>query len=302
MCTDWKFSERRSCRLMGLARSTHRYSVRPRLGDAELLQRIHGLVAKHPRYGCRRVTTLIRRSGWLVNRKRVHRLWKQEGLRVPKRQRKRRRLGCGANGVVRRKAERPNHVWSYDFVWDETEDGRMLKILPVVDEFSRKCLAIAVGRSITAQGVIRVLEQLFEEQGEPEFIRSDNGPEFIAEAVRAWLARRGAKTLYITPGSPWENAFSESFNSRLRDELLDRELFTSEAEARVLLEDHRRMYNEERPHSSLDGKTPSEFAEAWRASNHAGQSKSDAHRSPRIDAIDLGGIRSTPELAGVGLS
>jgi transposase InsO family protein len=245
--------------------------------------------------------TLIRRSGWVVNRKRVHRLWKQEGLRVPTRQRKKRRLGRGENGIVRRKAERPNHVWSYDFVWDQTEDGRMLKILPVVDEFSRKCFAIEVARSITAQDVIRVLERLFEEHGEPEFIRSDNGPEFIAKVVQKWLSERGAKTLYITPGSPWENAFSESFNSRLRDELLDRELFASEAEARVLLEEHRQEYNEERPHSGLGNKTPAEFAEAWRASNHVGQSKSDAQRSPRIDDLDPGRV-STPESAGIGLS
>jgi transposase InsO family protein len=238
----------------------------------------------------------------MVNRKRVHRIWKQEGLRVPKRQRKKRRLGHGENGIVRRKSERPNHVWSYDFVWDQTEDGRMLKILPVVDEFSRSCLTIEVARSITAADVIHVLDRLFEEHGEPEFIRSDNGSEFIAQAVQKWLQERGAKTLYITPGSPWENAYSESFNSRLRDELLDRELFTSEAEARVLLEEHRLQYNEERPHSSLGGKTPVEFMEAWRASNHVDRAKSDAQRSPRIDDLDLGRVSSTPELVGAGLS
>jgi transposase InsO family protein len=285
-----------------VARSTHRYKALRIDADAGLVKRIHEIAAKHPRYGYRRVTTLIRRSGWLVNRKRVHRLWRQEGLRVPSRQRKKRRLGHGENGILRRKAECPNHVWSYDFVFDETEDGRALKILPVVDEFSRKCLTIEVGRSITAQAVIRVLERLFEEHGEPEYMRSDNGPEFIATAVQSWLKKRGARTLYITPGSPWENAYSESFNSRLRDELLDRELFTSETEARVLLEDHRRQYNEERPHSSLGGKTPAEFAEAWRASNHVDQSESDAHRSPRIDDLDPGRVSSTPALAGVGLS
>jgi len=193
-------------------------------------------------------------------------------------------------------------VWSYDFVWDETEDGRQLKILVVVDEFTRRSLAIEPARSITAQDVIRILERLFAEHGEPEFIRSDNGPEFIAKAVQAWLRERGAKTLYIAPGSPWENAYSESFNSRLRDELLNRELFTSVAETRVLLDDYRRDYNEERPHSGLGGKTPAEFEEAWRASNHVDREKSDAHRSPRIDDLDLGRASSTPELAGVGLS
>jgi putative transposase len=237
-----------------------------------------------------------------VNRKRVHRLWKREGLRVPKRQKKKRRMGHGENGIMRRKAERLNHVWSWDFIWDQTEDGRMLKILPIVDEFSRTCMTIEVGRSITASRLIRVLERLFAEYGEPEFMRSDNGPEFIAKAIQAWLKRRGAKTLYITPGSPWENAYSETFNSRLRDELLDRELFTSETEARVLLEDHRKYYNEERPHSSLGYKTPAEFADAWRASNHADWSRSDAQRSPRTDDLGLGRVSSTPELAGAGLS
>lgn len=302
VCAEWRLSERRCCRFLGLARSTYRYKAQKPSSDEGLLKQIHAIVAKHPRYGCRQVTRLIRRSGWLVNRKRVHRLWKQEGLRVPSRQRKKRRLGHGENGIVRRKAERPNHVWSYDFVWDQTEDGRMLKMLPVMDEFSRRCLTIEVARSITATHVVRMLERLFEKYGEPEFIRSDNGPEFIAKTVQVWLATRGAKTLYITPGSPWENGYSESFNSRLRDELLDRELFTSEAEARALLEEHRREYNEHRPHSSLGGKTPVEFMEAWRASNHVDQSKSDAQNSPRIDDLELGRVSSTPELVGAGLS
>jgi putative transposase len=302
VCDGGGHSERHACRLLGVARSTHRYKARKVDSDVVLLKRIHELVAKHPRYGCRRATTMIRRSGWLVNRKRVHRLWKQEGLRVTSRQQKKRRLGHGGNSVVRLRAEHPNHVWSYDFVFDETEGGRQLKILPVLDEFSRECLAIEVKRSIPASHLIRVLERLFDAHGEPEFIRSDNGPEFIAKAVQEWLKERGAKTLYISPGSPWENAYSESFNSRLRDELLNRELFTSEAEARVLLEDHRQEYNEHRPHSSLGGKTPTEFAEAWRASNHVDRSKSDAHTSPRIDDLGLGRVSSTPELMGVGLS
>jgi transposase InsO family protein len=287
---------------MGLARSTQRYEARTKLSDTSLLQRIRAIVAKHPRYGCRRVTTMIRRSGWLVNRKRVHRLWKQEGLRVPRRQRKKRRLGHGGNSIVRLRAERPNHVWSYDFVFDETEDGRALKILPVLDEFSRVSLTIEAERSITAPYLIRLLEQLFEKYGEPDFIRSDNGPEFIAKALQEWLAKRGSKTLFITPGSPWENAYSESFNSRLRDELLNGELFTSLAEARTLVKAYSREHNEERPHSSLGGRTPQEFAEAWRASNHADQSKSDAHNRPRFDAIEPGRVSSTPEFAGGGLS
>jgi transposase InsO family protein len=248
------------------------------------------------------VTVLIRRSGWLVNRKRVHRLWKKEGLRVPSRQRKKRRLGHGENGILRLRAEHPNHVWSYDFLFDETEDGRALKILPVLDEFCHQSLTIEVERSITAQYLIRMFEQLFEEHGEPDFIRSDNGPEFIAKVLQDWLAKRGSKTLFITPGSPWENAYSESFNSRLRDELLNGELFTSLAEARVLVKNYAREHSEERPHSSLGNRTPAEFAKAWRASNHADEPRSDAHRSPRTNDLDLGKVSSTPEFAGVGLS
>ena len=205
---------------------------------------------------------MLRREGWSVNRKRVHRLWRREGLRVPQVQRKRRRLGSSENGCARHRAERPNQVWSYDFVADQAADGRRLKILPVVDEYTRECLTIEVERSLTAEDVVSTLEYLFEVRGEPEFIRSDNGPEFIAQAVRNWLAGRGAKTLYIAPGSPWENAYSETFNSRLRDELLDREVFETLKEAKVIVEDHRLDYNHRRPHSSLGYQTPAEFAAA----------------------------------------
>ena len=181
---------------------------------------------------------------------------------MPQVQRKRRRLGQSENGCTRRKAERPNQVWSYDFLHDQTADGRGLKLLPVVDEFTRECLTIEVERSLTADEVVSTLEYLFEVRGEPEFLRSDNGPEFIAEAVQSWLSRRGAKTLYIAPGSPWENAYSETFNSRFRDELLDREVFETLKEAKVLIEDHRLAYNHRRPHSALGYRTPAEFAAA----------------------------------------
>ena len=224
--------------------------------------RIRQLAREHPRYGYRRITALLRREGWSVNRKRVHRLWRREGLRVPQVQRKRRRLGHSENSCARRRAERPNHVWSYDFIHDQTADGRGLKMLPIVDEYTRECLTIEVERHLTAKDVVSTLEYLFEVRGEPEQIRSDNGPEFIAEAVKAWLARRGAGPLYIEPGSPWENAYSETFNSRLRDEILDREVFETLKEAKVLLEDHRLEYNHRRPHSSLGYRTPAEFAAA----------------------------------------
>lgn len=258
--TAFTISERRACRALGVPRSSQRYVGAEREREEELLLRIRALAREHPRYGYRRIKALLVREGWSVNLKRVHRLWRREGLKVPQIQRKRRRLGQSENGCTRRRSERPDHVWSYDFIHDQTADGRGLKMLAVVDEFTRECLTIEVERHLKAKDVISTLEYLFEVRGEPEFIRSDNGPEFIAEAVRSWLADRGAKTLYIAPGSPWENAYSETFNSRLRDELLDREVFETLKEAKVIVEDHRLDYNHRRPHSSLGYRTPAEFA------------------------------------------
>ena len=206
-------------------------------------------------------TALLRRSGIEINAKRVQRLWRQEGLKVPRRQRKRQRLGNSKGGTQRRRAERINHVWSYDFVFDQTEDGRRLKWLPICDEYSRELVALEVERRMESKDVIRILDAAVVERGSaPEYIRSDNGPEFIARAVQDWIERRGFKTLYIEPGSPWQNAYSESFNSRFRDEFLNRESFASVLEAKVLGKDHRRRHNHERPHSSLDYQTPVEFA------------------------------------------
>lgn len=224
--------------------------------------RVLELAAQHPRYGYRRITAILRREGFRVNRKRIHRIWRREGLRVPVRQRKRRRLGVAANACHRRRAEAKNQVWSYDFVMDQTADGRQLKMLPVVDEFTRECLTVEVERHFTAQDVVGTLDRLFKERGAPKFIRSDNGPEFIAATVKEWLATSGVSTLYIEPGSPWENAYAESFNSRFRDELLDRELFTSLTEAKVLVADYVSGYNHERPHSALNYETPAAFAAA----------------------------------------
>ncbi len=220
-----------------------------------------GLSRENPRYGYRRVWALLRREGWLVNKKRVHRLWRQEGLKVPDKQRKRRRLLLGAseNGCTRRRAEYKDHVWSYDFVMDLTEEGGRLKIMPVVDEYTRECLNIDVERSITAEDVVATLASVFRSRGEPAFIRSDNGPEFIAKAIKRWLEVSGVGTLYIEPGSPWENAYSETFISRLGDELLKREVFTSLPEAKVLVEEYRSHYNHNRPHSALGYRTPAEF-------------------------------------------
>jgi transposase InsO family protein len=227
-----------------------------------LVERVVALSRENPRYGYRRAWALLRREGWKVNKKRVQRLWTEEGLKVPEKQRKRRRLprGTSDNGCTRSRAEHRNHVWSYDFVMDRTEDGRRLKMMPVVDEHTRECLAIEVERSITAEDVVGTLATLFRERGEPTFVRSDNGPEFIASAVRSWLEASGVGTLYIEPGSPWENAYGESFIGRLGDELLKREAFTGLLEAKVLVEEYRQHYNHRRPHSALGYRTPSEFA------------------------------------------
>jgi transposase InsO family protein len=231
------------------------------------------LARQHPRYGYRRITALLRQEGWQVNRKRVQRLWREQGLKVPQKQSKRRRLGSSEQGRQQKRAERLNQVWSYDFVMDQTEDGRRLKMLPIVDEYSRECLEIEVSRSLTAEDVVSVLARLFVDRGEPEYIRSDNGPEFIADVVKQWLQKSGVKTLYIEPGSPWENAYSESFNSRFRDELLDRELFTSMLEAKVLVSEYKQEYNQQRPHSSLNYQTPAAFAATLRKSENGTMAK-----------------------------
>lgn len=206
---------------------------------------------------------MLTHEGFRAGRDRVHRLWRLEGLRVPKRTIRRRRLGSSENSVSRRRAVRPNQVWTIDFVSDQTVDGRRLKILTVGDEFTRECPTLEVGRSFTGQDVVRVLRELFAVRGVPEHIRCDNGPEFISKAVRQWLQDHSVGPLYIAPGAPWENAVGESFNGKLRDECLNLELFTSLAEARVVLEDFRLEYNHRRPHSSLNYQTPAAFAAAW---------------------------------------
>jgi putative transposase len=205
--------ERRACRVLGQPRSTQRYAKLKGKKDRILKERMVVLSQENPRYGYRRVWALLRREGWLVNKKRIYRLWREEGLKVPDKQRKRRRLGDSENSCTRRQATHPNHVWSYDFVMDETEEGRRLKMMPVVDEYSRECLSIEVERSITAQDVVETLTSLFRRRGEPAFIRSDYGAEFIAKAIKRWLEVSGVRTLYIEPGSPWENAYLERRSS-----------------------------------------------------------------------------------------
>jgi transposase InsO family protein len=247
------------------ARSTQRYRPRRLDRDRPLVRRMLELVRQHPRYGYRRIAALLREEGPAVNRKRVYRLWRQEGLKVPRKQRKKRRLGSSANGIVRRRAEHADQVWCYDFVKDQTVDGRPLKFLPIEDEFTRECLAIEVARSITAADVTRTRMRLFATRGVPRGLRSDNGPEFIAQAIRNWLKASGVETLYIEPGAPWENGYAESFHGKLRDELLNAELFTSVKEAQVLTEAYRLEFNERRPHSALGYVAPAAFARRPRA-------------------------------------
>jgi putative transposase len=224
------------------------------------------LVREHPRYGYRFITVLLRREGWVVNRKRVYRLWQQESLQVPKKQRKKRRLGTSAGGCVRRQAEHKDHVWAWDFVFDRTENGRSIKWLSIVDEHTRECLALEVNRRMTSEDALDVLRDLFMIRGVPKCIRSDNGPEFIARAIRKFLAAAGVETLYIEPGSPWQNGYAESFHSRLRSELLDAEIFENVATAQSLAAIWRNDYNHQRPHSALAYRTPAEYAAGCAAS------------------------------------
>ena len=250
-------SERRVCRVLGQHRSTQRRLPIGRDDEDELTADIVALVRKYGRYGYRKIAELLRsQSGWVVNDKRVERIWRREGLKVPARQPKKGRLWLADGSCVRLRAERPNHVWSYDFVEDRTHDGRKYRMLTVVDEFTHESLAIRVDRKLKSTDVIDVLSDLFILRGVPGHVRSDNGPEFVAKAVQDWITAVGAKTAYIAPGSPWENGFIESFNARLRDELLDGEIFYTLREAQVVIESWRRHYNTVRPHESLGYKPP----------------------------------------------
>jgi transposase InsO family protein len=255
----FEVSERRACRVLGQPRSTQRQKPKVKEDEGRLVARMLELVRQHPRYGYRRIWALLRREGWRVNRKRVHRLWRQQGLKVPRKQRKKRRLGSSANSCVRRPAERKDHVWAWDFLHDRTSDGGPLKWFTLVDEYTRECLALEVRRGMTAKAVSAVLAAVVKERGVPAHIRSDNGPEFIARAIRAWMSTAGLEALYIEPGAPWENGYAESFNSKVRDELLNAEEFASLLEARVLAGQWKQQYNHVRPHSSLGYRTPAEY-------------------------------------------
>ena len=224
--------------------------------EPRMVARMIALATQYGRYGYRRVTGLLRGEGWRVNHKRIERLWRREGLKVPQKQPKRGRLWLTDGSCIRRRPEYRHHVWAYDFVAERTHDGRPLKILTVVDEYSRECLATVVGRRLRATDVLETLAELFATHGLPAFIRSDNGPEFTAALIRLWLEALEVQTLVIEPGSPWENGYVESFNGKLRDELLDREIFYTVTEAKILIERWRREYNTVRPHSALGYRPP----------------------------------------------
>ncbi len=274
-------SQRRGCALVEVSRSSLYYVPRRPADEEALRAAIRELAARHRRYGYRRVWALLRRAGWTVNVKRVHRLWKQEGLSLPRKRPSRR--APGPAGEVEQRAEYPNHVWSYDLLEDRTERGGRLRLLSVVDEYTRECLAIEVARRVGAAQVVELLRWLTLTRGRPEHLRSDNGPEFIAQGVRSWLQEQGSSTIFITPGSPWENPYIESFGGKLRDECLNAESFADLQEAQVVVEAWREEYNQRRPHSSLGYLTPAEFAAQARAKQGEG---------PRGGGL----VRATPSL------
>ena len=239
---------------------TQRYKTKQPNKDKALTAEIKKLACRHKRYGYRMITAKLRQDNWIVNHKRVQRIWQKEGLQVPYRRKYKKAKGSSDNSCAVKKAQYPNHVWTYDFMSDQTENGGKLKLLTVLDEFTRESLAIEAARSIRSGDLILLLEYLFIVRGLPKFIRSDNGPEFIADAVKKWLKKKHVETLYIEPGSPWENGYIESFNGKLRDEILNREVFYSVKEAKVIVEDWRLDYNDHRPHSSLGYMTPAAYA------------------------------------------
>jgi len=241
---------------LGVSRNSVRYEPQPREDETALTGSIVRLAGQYGRYGYRRIHALLRNCGWEVSHGRVLRIWQRESLKVPKKQPKRRRLWLNDGSSIRLRPERKNHVWSWDFVFDRTDDGRPIKLMVVIDEYTRECLAVHVARRIRAKDAIDIFADLMETHGIPENIRSDNGPEMVAKALRDWLGRLGTKTIYITPGSPWENGYCESFNGKLRDGLLNGEIFYTLREAQVLIERWRVFYHTERPHSSLNYRPP----------------------------------------------
>ena len=251
-------SERRACATFGVSRSVQRYERRRRPDEEVWLRKeIKDLALRHPCFGYRRILDILKATGWQrVNHKRVERIWREEGLRVPKRVQKRKRVYLYDGSCTRLHALYPNHVWSYDFVMDRLDSGKPVRFLTLIDEYTRKCLAIRAEYTLKSEQVMQVLTRLFQEEGRPKYIRSDNGSEFRARELVKWLDDLGVETKFIKPGSPWENGYNESFNGKLRDELLNRESFSTLREVQVLTEDWRKHYNHERPHSALGGRPP----------------------------------------------
>jgi putative transposase len=260
LCETFEVSERRACVAAEQHRSVQRYEARPAEDEPRVLSRMWELVKEHPRFGYRRIAKLLQREGHRAGFDRVYRLWRREGLKVPKRPRKKRRLGTSAQGCLRHRVERKNHVWAWDFIFDRTASGTSLKWLSILDEYTRECLCLKVGRRMRSVDVIEILHGLFLVHGIPAHMRSDNGPEFIAQGLRAWLEQVQVGPLYIAPGAPWENGYAESFHSKLRDEFLGCEVFENVRDAEAMGTAWRIAYNERRPHSSLGYRTPAEFA------------------------------------------
>lgn len=253
---ELKVSERRACKIIGQIRSTQRYEPKPKFEQEQLQGRVIELAAEYGRYGYRQVTDLLNMEGFAVGKDRVFSIWQREGLKVPQKQPRRSRLWLVDGSCIRLRPEFKNHVWSYDFVSEQTHDGRKIKILNIIDEYTRECLASHVARRIRSQDVILILADLFLKHGIPKHIRSDNGPEFIAKKLVAWMKSLEVQPLFIQPGSPWENGYCESFNGKMRYELLDGEIFYSLLEAKIIIERWRVHYNTKRPHSSLGGRPP----------------------------------------------
>jgi putative transposase len=290
-------SERWACRVVGQHRSTQRREPVLSGDDEALRAALRVIAAERPRWGYRRAHARLSEEGWVVNRKRVQRIWREEGLRVPPRRRKRQRLGQSTVPADRLRAQRPGHVWAIDFQFDQAVGGRAIKLLNIVDEFTREALAMHVATSITAEDTVRVLDRLARERGAPEHVRCDNGPELTARALRDWCRFQRAQTAFIEPGAPWQNPFVESFNARVRDELLDVEQFSGLAEARVVIADWRDDYNHHRPHSALRMLAPATFAAAWAPDERArpGAAPARPTASPlRHPAADLDALPAGP--------
>ncbi len=276
----FEVSERRACKILKQPRASQRYLPIEPDDELSLTQRIIDLACMYGRYGYRRIAAMLRLEGWRVNHKRVERIWKQEGLKVPKKQHKRGRLMLGDGSCVRLRAEHKDHVWSYDFVLGRTHEGRSFRMLNVVDEHTRECLSIDVARNLRSDDVLERLAWLMATRGVPKYIRSDNGSEFTANVVRNWLSKVGVSTLYIGPGSPWENGYIESFNGKLRDELLNGEIFYTLREAKILIERWRIHYNTVRPHSSLGYRPPAPRTRITPPDFHPSEACSAPLRSP----------------------